>query len=250
MTNKADQSYWNREYAGFNLHIAKPRDVIRQWIESHFPPLHGENRSCIEIGCYPGRFLAVFGALGYRLSGIDLADNLQALPAWLSAQGYRIDDFWQQDFTTFDAQRKFDVVSSFGFIEHFTDWREVLAKHAQMVADGGHLVIEAPNFTGAFQRWLHVNFDSANYARHHAPAMDIEAWADMLKKEGFDIVYAGCFGPFHFWTEPDERRFRERCMLWGLRMLKPLLRRVLPRHRKSWSPFCGVIARKRSDGGR
>lgn len=79
--------------------------------------------------------------------------------------------------------RASDVVSSFGFIEHFTNWREVLAKHAEPVADDGHLIIEAPNFTGAFQRWLHVNFDKANSARH----------------------------------------------------------------RKSWSPFCGVIARKRSN---
>ena len=245
MTNKANQAYWNHEYTDFNLHIANPRDVIRQWLETHFAPLRDDNRSCIEIGCYPGRFLAVFGELGYRLSGIDLAANLAALPAWLATQGYQVADFWHEDFTEFRPQRKFDVVASFGFVEHFTNWQEILLKHAELVADRGYLVVEAPNFTGDFQRWLHSNYDKANYARHHVPAMNVEAWRKILEDNGFDIIFAGYFGRFHFWTEPDVRSFQQRCALRGLRTLKPLLKLILPRDRKSWSPFCGVIARKR-----
>ena len=116
------------------------------------------------------------------------------MPAWLEQCGYRVGSFWAQDFTRFAPGRKFDLVASFGFIEHFTNWEEILAKHAALVDDKGCLVIEAPNFTGAFQHWLHSGFDQLNYARHHIPAMDIAKWAAFLQRSGFDITYRGYFG--------------------------------------------------------
>ena len=242
MVNRASQDYWNREYRCFDLHIAKRKDIIRRWIESHIAPAGSANRSCLEIGCYPGRFLAVFGELGYELFGIDFADEVAALPAWLKQRGYRVGSFWAQDFTCFETERKFDVVASFGFIEHFTEWEAVLAKHAALVADQGCLVIEAPNFTGAFQHWLHSNFDQLNYARHHIPAMDIDRWVKILQKCGFQIRYCGYFGRFRFWTEPQPRPLTQRSILAALRMLQPGLRLVLPADHKAYAPFCGVIA--------
>jgi 2-polyprenyl-3-methyl-5-hydroxy-6-metoxy-1,4-benzoquinol methylase len=248
--NKADQEYWNQEHAGFKFHIARKKDFIRNWIESHIPPAANERRTCLEIGCYPGRFLPVFGNLGYELYGVDLADNLAALVAWLSASGCRTGMFWKQDFTTFDPQQTFDVVSSFGFVEHFTNWQDILGKHADLVAPGGYLALEAPNFVGKFQHWLHSGFDQQNYARHYIPAMDIDAWERILKQRGFDIVYKGYFGRFRFWTEKQPRTVYQSLVLFGLGLVRPLLKWVLPRDRKAYSPFCGVIAVRRTGVGR
>jgi len=245
MSNKASQEYWNLEYEAYKLHIAKKKDFIRRWIEAHIPPAGDTPRTCLEIGCYPGRFIAVFGELGYTLFGIDLADDLAELPEWLEQSGYRVGSFWREDFSAFDPQRKFDIVTSFGFIEHFTNWEEILRKHMALVADKGHLIVEAPNFTGRFQNWLHLNFDKANYARHHLPAMDIDKWAALIEQCGFEIIYAGYFGKFRFWTEPEPRTIRQRLILRVLRFLQPLLRVALPPNKKTYSPFCGVIATRR-----
>lgn len=245
MSNRATREYWDSEYQSYKLHIAKKKDPIRRWIESHISPVGGGNRTCLEIGCHPGRFLAVFGELGYELFGIDLAADLATLPAWLKRCGYRVGAFWAQDFTCFDPQRKFDVVASFGFIEHFTNWEDILRKHAALVSDNGHLVVEAPNFMGGFQRWLHANFDQVNYARHHIPAMDIERWAELLKGCGFQIIYRGYFGRFRFWTEKQPRTLAQRSMLATLRALQPALRLSFPPDRKAYSPFCGVIATRK-----
>ena len=73
MSNKASQDYWHEEYAGYRFHIARRKDFIRRWIEEYIPPARGPEQTCLEIGCYPGRFISVFGELGYELSGIDLA---------------------------------------------------------------------------------------------------------------------------------------------------------------------------------
>ena len=245
MVNRASQEYWNREYRSFNLHIAKKKDSVRRWIESHVAPAGSANRTCLEIGCHPGRFMAVFGELGYELFGIDFAADLATLPAWLKRCGYRVGRFWTQDFASFAPERKFDLVASFGFIEHFTNWEDILAKHAALVDDKGCLVIEAPNFTGAFQHWLHSNFDQLNYARHHPPAMDVERWAKILERCGFEITYCGYFGEFRFWTEPQPRTLKQRSILAAMRMLQPALRLALPPDRKAYAPFCGVIATRK-----
>ena len=245
MSNKAGQDYWKREHASRRPHIAKRKDFIRRWIESQLARAGGEHKSCLEIGCYPGRFLAVFGELGYELYGVDLAERLEALPAWLRQRGYKTGQFWQQDFNAFDPRREFDVVASFGFIEHFTNWEDILRKHLSLVAAGGCLVVEAPNFTGGFQQWLHANFDRANYARHHIPAMDVDKWKTLIEDSGFDIRYSGYFGKFRFWTEQEPRTLYQRSVLRGLRILQPALRLCLPPDRKSYSPFCGVVATRR-----
>jgi len=244
MTNKASETYWNKEYSTCKFHIAKKKDFIRRWIETHIAPLKGQPRTCLEAGCYPGRFLAVFGELGYELHGIDRVDNLDLLPEWLKQSGYRTGRFHKCDFNRFCPELKYDVVCSFGFIEHFTNWESILERHAALVADNGYLVVEAPNFTGGFQYWLHSRFDKKNLARHHTPAMKVEKWADLLEAGGFEIIYAGYFGKFRFWTEPEPRRLSERLFLRLLRIMQPALKVLLPRDKRLYSPFCGVIARR------
>ena len=248
-TNKASLDYWNREYRSYKFHIAKKKDFIRRWIEAHIPAVTNKPKTCLEVGCYPGRFISVFGRLGYELHGIDLVDEVEQLSDWLTQSGYKVGSFSQCDFNEFKPQRKYDVVCSFGFIEHFTNWEQILTMHASLVADKGILVVEAPNFVGGFQHWLHSRFDEENYARHHIPAMNIEQWAQLLENRGFEISYAGYFGKFRFWTEPQARTIPERLLLRSLRMIQPVLRALLPLDRKMYSPFCGVIARRRQDPG-
>jgi hypothetical protein len=105
------------------------------------------------------------------------------------------------------------------------------------------LVLTGPNFIGRFQHWLHANYDQANLARHHLPAMEVERWAKVIEAAGFEVVYCGYFGQFRFWTEKQARTFPQRLVLTTLRMLQPLLRHLLPADRKAHSPFAGVIAR-------
>lgn len=214
---------------------------VRQWIEQWVPSGSG---TCLEIGCYPGRYLAVFGELGYRLSGIDLASRvLDRLPEWLVSRGYKIGDFHQEDFAQFyeRIEQRFDVVCSFGFIEHFSDWDTVLKMHAKLVKPGGMLVVSVPNFRGRIQRRLRELLDRDNLVRHNLDAMVPGEWADILGPEGFEVQFAGCFGRFDFWSDSNLRLW-QRFVRLGVMALLPLLRR-LPVS-ESYSPHCGIIARK------
>ncbi|RYD81645.1 MAG: class I SAM-dependent methyltransferase, partial [Sphingobacteriales bacterium] len=128
--------------------------------------------SCIEIGSYPGPFLSTFGDLGYTLNGIDFhPDNAIGLPAWLQSEGYKTNQFLCVDFFEFKPKQQYDVVASFGFIEHFVDYKSVINTHATLVKENGYLIITTPNFKGKIQHWLHRHFDKSNLALHNIKSM-------------------------------------------------------------------------------
>lgn len=239
--NLADSAFWDKLYFNLPMRIAPRHKPVRQWIEQWVPPGSG---TCLEIGCYPGRYLAVFGELGYSLSGIDLTSHvLDRLPEWLVSSGYNLGDFHQEDFFDYCSQteQRFDVVCSFGFIEHFTDWDYVLELHASLVKPGGLLVVSVPNFRGRFQRWLHELLDHDNLERHNLTAMLPREWAALLASQNFQVQFAGCFGRFDFWSDSKLSLWR-RVVNWGVKVLLPLFR-CLPES-DLYAPHCGIIARK------
>jgi len=201
-------------------------------------------RSAIANGCYPGRYLAVLGRLGYEVNGIDYCKQVEDMPAALKEMCCRVGAFWKTDFEHFSPERQFDVVASFGFLEHFDNFEDMVRKHAGLVCNGGYLVLEVPNFFGAFQHWLHANFDQQSYERHYSPAMDVENLARIVEREGFAVLYKGYFGDFDFWTEHQERTFLEKVLLTVHYRLRPALRRILARDNKTYSPFAAAIARR------
>ena len=74
--NLVPQEYWDKGYETLELDIAPKDDTVRRWIELFFSN-RGKGR-CLEIGCFPGRYLAVFGELGYELNGIDLTPRVES----------------------------------------------------------------------------------------------------------------------------------------------------------------------------
>jgi 2-polyprenyl-3-methyl-5-hydroxy-6-metoxy-1,4-benzoquinol methylase len=242
MTNKVEQAHWDASYARTQPHVAPRSHVIRRWIERHVP--RTESGTALEVGCYPGRFLAVLGELGYEVNGVDLTPGVESLGEWMRSRGFRTGTIARNDFFAYDPGRTFDVVMSLGFIEHFTEFERVLERHLALVAPGGMLVLQTPNLGGALHGWLYRTFDPADYARHHLPAMDPARWATVARAHAFDVVFAGCFGPFHFWINPADRPVWQRASLLGLRVASRVLRPVLPRGRPAYAPACGMIARR------
>jgi SAM-dependent methyltransferase len=242
MTNKASQDYWDQSFQGVRLAAVDSSDSIRLWIRRHILPK--ATGSCLEIGCYPGRYLPVFGELGYECNGVDLQKNVGAIGPWLEDMGFRTGQFWQEDFLAFEPLRQFDLVASFGFMEHFTNWKEVFEKHLRFVKDDGYLVIETPNYLGAWQHWLHSRFDKEDLDRHYIPSMDVDQWVSIVKDAGFEVVYQGYFDGFDFWVGLGERNFFSRCCVKFLRGIRKPLGALLPKNRKLYSPYGGIIAKK------
>ena len=235
------QEHWDSLYQNSNLVQIYDNDPVSLWLHQFVPP--GQGKSCFEIGCYPGRILSFFGKKGYTLSGVDLTPNVEQLPGWFQSLGYDIGKFQRSDFFALDTKEQYDIVGSFGFIEHFNDWHEVILKQASLVKENGLVVIEVPNFAGAIQRLLHLFLDYKNYMGHTTSAMYPIVWSEILSLIGFEIIYCGYFGKFGFWVQEPSASTTKLVLTYNiLRSMEKLKKADTPDH--MMAPYCGVIARK------
>lgn len=241
-TSLVDQSYWDESYERVAPAMAPKGDALRDWLERNVPSAEGEKHA-LEIGCYPGRYLAVIGKLGYTTHGIDLTPGVEGMKGAFDEMGIRTGDFTRSDFLTHAFARRYDLVCSFGFIEHFPDWKGMVARHAALVDNGGLLVLETPNFKGWVQQLLHRWLDGVNLRRHHLDAMRPGAWAEQLRPLGFEVIGHGHMGRFEFWRDSPPLGLPGRLLMKVVNRLSPLLRRM-PEGGAALSPYCILIARK------
>lgn len=243
MPNKlTTKEFWinPNEETQFSRHTDHGIDVL---IKKYIPTT--KNGDCLEIGSYPGPFLSTFGDLGYTLNGIDFhPDNTVGLPNWLQGQGYKIGKFTCEDFFDFNPPMQYDVVASFGFIEHFENFREVIKTHAALVKEDGYLIITTPNFRGGIQNWLHRNFDKKNLALHNTGSMDPVKWKEQLQSEGFEVMYHDYFGDFWFWHGNEILPAWKRKSLWLITRVIPRIRKMLWFQSRSFSAYAGIVAKK------
>ena len=75
-------------------------ELDKYWLplfESHIAPGHGENKTAVEIGCFPGGFIHAIGKLGYQIEDMSPAERasiaarqrhsyLAAIPTKLESQ--------------------------------------------------------------------------------------------------------------------------------------------------------------------
>lgn len=241
--NLAEQAYWDASYKDLALAVSPKNDPVRRWILQNVP--RTTSGTCLEIGAYPGRYLPIFGELGYRLSGVDLTPGtIDKLPYFLQTLGFLTGPFYQADATTLRLSEQFDVVCSFGFVEHFENFPDIIRQHIALVKPGGLLVITAPNFLGRIQHRLHRMLDAENLQRHNIRAMDIRVWTEIVKQAGCTPIESDYFGKFDFWADVSPKKLSHRLVSSIVARIKPVAR-LLPNHR-AWSAYAGLIARRNS----
>ncbi|MBI3500630.1 MAG: class I SAM-dependent methyltransferase [Bacteroidetes bacterium] len=242
--NLAEKTFWESLNNNIAFHKVDFNNPIKIWIEKF---IEKEKGSCIEIGCFPGRYLTIFGDLGYELNGIDLLPGTDTdLPQWLVKEKYKVGKFIRANFLEYDfTNQQFDIVYSLGFIEHFTDWESVVIKHSTLVKENGFIIIETPNFRGIIQRILHYTLDKINLKRHNIHSMNPDKWEQLLIQEGFTIIDKGYFQGFDFWVEEQKRNQLKKFLIKVIYKVLPLLKKILIFNSKHFSPFCGIVAKKK-----
>jgi 2-polyprenyl-3-methyl-5-hydroxy-6-metoxy-1,4-benzoquinol methylase len=235
-----NQAHWNQGYERVGPMASDHEDPIRMLLERTLPK--GRLRS-IELGCYPGRYLAVLGEMGHELNGCDLTPKVHDLADWFGKCGFVTGLFEQQDVFQLDASAQYDVVASFGLIEHFGNWRDLFIKHMEMVTPGGYLVVTTPNFKSMLQHTLHKALDSENLKIHNVESMSPAIWAKMARDAGFEIIFQGGIGRFEFWADAQKRNIFQKIVLKGIRATRPLWR-YAPAGTLGLSPYYGIVARK------
>ncbi len=234
------KEYWDEGYKNYSfLEMSLNYPIVKK-LYKHFPKSNGE--SVFEIGCFPGRFLYHFGKLGYYLNGLDQTEYLLEMIEWFKKNNFKIGLFQKEDLFKIKKDDKYDVVFSSGFIEHFSNFEEIIQIHADLVKENGRLFITTPNFSGIIQKKLHLWLDKKNLNKHNTKSMNPEIWKDILIKKGFDIIEYGYTGGFNFWVGNEERNIFKIVIIKILRILSKI--NVYPNHR-SYSPEIFIIAQKK-----
>jgi len=76
-----------------------------------------------------------------------LVDNNQASYEYYAAQplnDYPNIEYLRQDIFALDLPRAFDIVCSFGLLEHFKDKKDILRAHTRFLKPGGYIIILVP----------------------------------------------------------------------------------------------------------
>lgn len=244
--NLAEKIYWESIYIDYKFKPLGKEDIIYKWIQGFFHvDEDNKNKTCFEVGVFPGTYLSIFGELGYKLNGIDQIDLVEtALPKWFENQKYLVGNFFQGDFLNWKSDEKYDIVISFGFIEHFKNFEEIIALQCELVKPGGYIVIETPNFRGFFQRWIRFFIDKKNLDRHYIPSMNLDKWEKVLHEKKFKIINKTYLGNFSIWVENQKRNAFQKLILKVLKFFNSFLSKNLPKNNKHFSPYLGIIAIK------
>lgn len=237
--NLQAQEIWDQRYEDFQFFTEDRNQPVSRFMLEQAPDTPG---TCFEIGCFPGRYMALLGEEVWELNGIDLTPNLRVLEQWLKEKGFKTGLFEKVAVENFKSDVQYDLVYSSGFIEHFTNFEEIIAMHTPFVKKGGKLIITTPNFTG-LQGILHRFFDPVNYKLHFIPSMNVKKWKKVLSANGFRIDAIGPLGGFDFWVDAGQKHGAFKTKLQRQFMFKlHYLKRLMPFRSTFISPYLGIAA--------
>src|SRR5438034_690129 len=203
-----DESVWQRHYLHHKRERYNEKFVLyKEVFERYLEP----GGTCFEIGFLPGYILTYLSKhFRYTVSGIDLTpfDETEVRERMV-LDGANVGKLFRGDFLQFASDEEYDVVCSFGFLEHFSNPEVIIKRHISLLRPGGTLVISCPNFRGA-QYLLHRYLDSENLANHNLEAMDLDRWTRTLHENGMRILFQDYQGTFGFWADSPSAPFLTR----------------------------------------
>ena len=146
----------------------------------------------LDVGCYEGRGLALYGANGFTVEGLE--PNGKAA-AQARARGFTVHD---GHLDGFEPRAPYDVVVLAHVLEHALDPAAMFAEAGRLLADGGELWVSCPNNRSWLRRvfgrhW--INWHVPYHLVHFSPG----ALERALDGAGFEVFAAAQASPA-LWT--------------------------------------------------
>jgi len=244
-SDTAGKPYWESAWANHQPEIYPGpiydfHDLYRRYLP------RDDRMTCVEIGAMPGNHLVYFHKeYAYRVTGIDYCSDVSPVAKTMALNGISDYSLVNADIFTLSDGTRYDVVFSTGFVEHFEDYRGVIALHAGMVKDGGYLLVTVPN-TKYLHKLLMRTFCPAMLAIHRTYLMDRHVLRAIAESMGFETLHCDYLRTFRpFYPLPYPAAFVTRVVNKLLRLAN--LDRIPNRFA---SPYLYLVAKKRGPDGR
>ncbi len=166
-------------------------------VKRHLPL---QNANVLDIGCGGGLFLSLLKAQGAEVIGIELSDSRAQYAK--TKHGLKIhkrpieSDFWQRGYAN-----HFDAVTLWDVIEHVNFPLQTLQSAANVLKDGGLLLIDTPCRDSFYHRFGELTyrltggrfptFLNAMYSSHlfgHKQIFSTEEMRQLFETVGFEVI--------------------------------------------------------------
>jgi len=198
---KTTVEHWDEAWeAGIRMRLPSGLDVgmrnLMRLLRRHAHP----GMSVLEIGFAPGKLLSwTASILRTKVSGLDYSSTgIRTAKELFKRLGLDGDLRCEDVFNTTFKSGSFDLVCSFGLIEHFDDPREIVLRHVHLAKPGGAILIVVPNYGGVYGR-LQYFFDRQNLSLHNLNIMTTEAMASLAPIDAVTEVKAFKYGRLSPW---------------------------------------------------
>ncbi|MFI5158282.1 MAG: class I SAM-dependent methyltransferase [Sphingobacteriales bacterium] len=200
-------------------------------------------KNAIELGGFPGYYsvyLKKYQGLSTTLFDYYIHEGL--IKELLNKNGLKDGDIKiiESDLFNYTPNEKYDLVTSFGLIEHFSDTASIIKTHLQFLKPGGTLFITLPNFTGV-NGWVQKNFDKENYDKHYIDCMNPAFLAKTCKQLGLKEVESYYHGKFTVWLEnKSEQSAIAKSIVKAIWIAGKVFTKIIPIESKVLSPYIVV----------
>ncbi|MBI2064473.1 MAG: class I SAM-dependent methyltransferase [Candidatus Yanofskybacteria bacterium] len=241
--NYTDKKFWDNYFQERGIRPLEQTpfaDIFTKYLTPD-PAKHA-----FEIGCAGGIYLAYLAkTFGYHASGIDYSDEIKQTQTLFKFHNLPEPTLYKEDFFSFRPPHLYDVVCSFGFVEHFNNFQSIVRLHAALVANGGTLIITMPHFSG-LQYAFHWLIDRDNLGKHNIGVMNPASLKTALTGLPFQIEYLDYYKTFGFWTEKKDFAPWEKMAFGIIRKLGKIAQVILGYDRPNrWiSPHIVCVAKK------
>lgn len=204
-------------------------------------------KSVIELGGFPG-YYSVFLKKYFKLDAtlFDYYIHPKIIEELLVSNNLTLADINIIEADLFEHQpiKKYDLVTSFGLIEHFLNTKDIIERHLNFLNDDGTLFITLPNFKGV-NGWVQKTFDVENYNKHFIACMDLEFLSATAKQLGLKNVQTYYYGGFSTWLENKNNKPKliqiSVKIIW---VIGKILSKIIPIQTKLLSPYIVLVSTK------
>lgn len=234
LTNK---EFWKNYWFNYQY-----KNIPSKVIYCRYLPRLKNKRNFLEIGGFPGINAAYFYIHG--------CTDVTILDFYIDPQiVHQFEEYNQMpegaiqcieaDFFNIKSNRKYDIVFSSGFIEHFEDTQDVIKRHVDLLSEQGTILIILPNFRG-LNGFLQYVADRKNYKAHNLASMHIKTLRKIMNELGFPKAEISYTRKPMLWLEPKAGK-RHKLAKLMVKILSHALK-LLPFKCRLLSPYIIIFA--------
>jgi cyclopropane fatty-acyl-phospholipid synthase-like methyltransferase len=149
----------------------------------------------VEVGCAQSAYLPYFAKqFGFKVAGIDRSEMGCERARWILEREGVKGEVYCTDFFLIPPQLvgRFDVVISFGVVEHFDRTAEAVGAIARLLKPEGRMITNVPNFTGVLGQYQKL-LDRDMYNAH--VVLSCESLASAHREAGLEVESCEYFLP-------------------------------------------------------